>query len=48
MDPGVDTDPVLGRAGDAEQDQKLGQRDKVLLEPRSPEEMETDQQGQQC
>lgn len=48
VDPGVDTDPVLGRAGDAEQDQKLGQEDKVLLEPRSLEEKVTDQQGQQC
>ena len=48
MDPGVDTDPVLGRAEDAEQDQKLGQRDKVLLEQRSPEEKVTDLQGQQC
>ena len=33
-DPEVGTDPVLGRAGDADQVQKLEQRDKVLLEPR--------------
>ena len=47
MDPVVDTDPVLGRAGDVEQGQKLGQGEKVLLEPRSLEEMVTDLQGQQ-
>ena len=46
-DPVVDTDPVLGRAGDVEQGQKLGQGEKVLLEPRSLEEMVTDLQGQQ-
>ena len=48
VDPVVDTDPVLGRAGDAEQDPRLGQRDRVLLEPRSQEEMVTDQHGQKC
>lgn len=47
VDPVVDTDPVLGRAGDVEQGQKLGQGEKVLLEPRSLEEMVTDLQGQQ-